>query len=67
MQYRSFVLGCTVLAVGLNFASYLYYPYEAVNSVWLDPIRRSALWALYGSGVGVILGHLLFGLYPGGR
>merc|ERR1712154_595887 len=58
VKYRGFVLGCTVMAVGLNFASYYYYPYKRVNyNVRIDPVRRAGLWSLYGSIVGLLIGR----------
>eukprot|EP01084_Bolivina_argentea_P290976 499991_1 len=61
VKYRGFVLGCTVFAIGLNFASYYYYPYKRVNyGVRIDPVRRAGLWSIYGSVVGLFIGRILF-------
>ena len=63
IKYRGFVLGCTVMAVGLNFASYYYYPLRKANySIRMDAVRRAGLWSLYGSAVGMVLGRILFQL-----
>eukprot|EP01083_Nonionella_stella_P086596 240692_1 len=63
IKYRGFVLGCTVFAIGLNFASYYYYPYKRVNyGIRIDPVRRAGLWSLYGGVIGIFLGRLIFQL-----
>ena len=60
-KYAKFTLGCTLTAVGLNFFSYYYYPYNTRNrKVSLDPIRRSGLWALFGCFIGLAIGNPLF-------
>ncbi len=59
---NEFVLGCTLVGVGLNLLSYYSYPKKEMNvDLRLDAVRRSGLWALYGCGVGLGVGHILFG------
>lgn len=49
------------MAVGLNFASYYYYPEKSINNeVRIDAVRRAGLWSLYGAGVGLLLGRAIF-------
>mmetsp|Transcript_30127 Transcript_30127/g.36960 ORF Transcript_30127/g.36960 Transcript_30127/m.36960 type:complete len:120 (-) Transcript_30127:51-410(-) len=60
-RYQRFVLGTTLFGMGINFFSYYYFPYNKRNyKIQLDPIRRSGLWALFGCGVGITVGKILF-------